>query len=172
MTSIVTEYTRSVAVADALRRTNHEQPSITVGDGETESDLELLERYYGCDGVAFTEFAGRYSARLQGWFRRWAVPVSDLGDLEQETLVRISGTKESGRRGTYGPLDPWVSTIARRLKIDFFRKRKPVVSLSSLEIAEPPIRDHLSFEDRDAYLRIVCEDILPEVKPVRRAEVC
>lgn len=78
------------------------------------------------DRAAFAALFRHFGPRLRGWFRNGGVAgVAD--ELVQETLLRVWRSAHRYDPGK-ASVTTWVFTIARNVRIDHLRKRRPEVS--------------------------------------------
>lgn len=112
--------------------------------GSKSSIEELMASYQSGDRNAANALVQRVSPAL---YRFFAVHSGDrryADDLLQETWIRIHKARHTYRPGE--PLLPWVYAIARHVKIDAYRKRRPERHEEPLEYA--PERSLASTEKR------------------------
>ena len=96
---------------------------------QPDSDLEMLmSRYQRGDFAAATALIHRLSPQLHRFFVVQFASRGDADDLLQETWMRIHEVRHTYRAGD--PVLPWVYTIARRVRVDNYRKR---IRISSRE---------------------------------------
>jgi RNA polymerase sigma-70 factor (ECF subfamily) len=91
------------------------------GQGDDQTDLELVGRWKGGDQRAATRLVERHAASLA----RFAVSLGvrhDVEDVVQETFVRAFGSMD-GFRGD-SSLRTWLFTITRRLVLDQRRSER------------------------------------------------
>jgi RNA polymerase sigma factor (sigma-70 family) len=136
-------------------------------DRHAEVDDEILRRCKEGDSRAVRVFVDTYKDRIASflrWLKRPAVPPSDVEDIAQEVFCRVL---DRGRRGSIAffvppsaggavPVSSWLFEIARRLVIDWQRRRGRQVKTGPSD--EPhdarssalAPRDHERAEDRQA----------------------
>jgi RNA polymerase sigma-70 factor, ECF subfamily len=86
-------------------------------DGELEV---LMIRYQAGDLAAARSLIDRISPRLHRFFDTQAANRADADDLLQEAWLRIHRVRQTYRPGK--PLLPWIFAIARRVRVDHYRK--------------------------------------------------
>jgi RNA polymerase sigma-70 factor (ECF subfamily) len=88
-------------------------------------DLErCMERYQQADPDAPVALVGALSPALLRFFRSQAASREQADDLLQETWLRIHRVRHTYRPGE--PLLPWVYAIARRVRVDGYRRTRRV----------------------------------------------
>ena len=136
-----------------------------VGARKTFVDVDRwMERYQQADPQAPAALIGALSPALLRFFRSQAASREQADDLLQETWMRIHRVRHTYRPGE--PVLPWIYAIARRVRIDGYRRTQRI---SAHEIAmetlpEPPVR----VEQRDA---LPCFDTLVAALPDAQREV-
>src|ERR1019366_4731405 len=86
-----------------------------------DSDLEMLmARYQQGDFAAATALIHRLSPQLHRFFVVQFASRGDADDLLQETWLRIHQVRHTYRAGE--PVLAWVYAIARRIRVDHYRK--------------------------------------------------
>lgn len=114
-----------------------EAPVIRVSEPGADTLETLMERYQEADQAAVRTLIERLSPVLFRFFRYQGARSDQAEDLVQDTWLRIHRVRHSYRPGE--PLLPWVFVIARRARIDHFRRnlraRLHEVSSSVLPIA-------------------------------------
>jgi RNA polymerase sigma factor (sigma-70 family) len=96
-----------------------------VGPVEELGDGELMACFYALSEAAFGVLTERWWNRLFGFFRRLGFCNEDAEDLTQETLVKLYQTRETLGFDVRQPLEPFLLTVARRLAIREWRRRRP-----------------------------------------------
>jgi RNA polymerase sigma-70 factor (ECF subfamily) len=86
-------------------------------DGNSEV---LMSRYQAGDGVAARALIERVSPQLHRFFALQAANRTDADDLLQEAWLRIHRVRQTYQPGR--PLLPWIYAIARRVRVDHYRK--------------------------------------------------
>jgi RNA polymerase sigma-70 factor, ECF subfamily len=127
-----------------------------VSTGATASGMaleQLMARYQQADTAAATALIELLSPQLFRFFAAQLGNPDDAGDMLQDTWLRIHRVRHTYRPGE--PLLPWVYAIARRVRVDSFRKRRrialrevvvevlPEPTVSSEEPASVPPFDQL-----------------------------
>src|SRR5579862_3062998 len=87
---------------------------------------ELMTRYQQADPAAVTVLVERLSPQLYRFFASQLGNRADADDMLQDTWLRIHRVRHTYRAGD--PLLPWVYTIARRVRVDNYRKRYRISS--------------------------------------------
>jgi RNA polymerase sigma-70 factor (ECF subfamily) len=118
---------------------------------------QLMARYQQADPGAVADLVERLSPQLYRFFASQLGNRADAEDMLQDTWLRIHRVRHTYRAGD--PVLPWVYTIARRVRVDNYRKR---IRISSREtsvdvLLEVPTRNDEtsslpSFEDLVAVL--------------------
>ncbi len=93
------------------------------------TDKGLIEAHLKGDTTAFGEIVHRYGDSLLGYLTRMTGSIEQAEDLFQETFKRAHEKADTFRGSR---LKPWLFTIATRVAIDDFRRRKrlQVISLN------------------------------------------
>jgi len=104
-----------------------------------------MKRYQQADPAAPAALVAALSPPLLRFFRSDLAGREQAEDLLQETWLRIHRVRHTYRPGE--PLLPWVYAIARRVRIDGFRRRFRVARHETA-VAELP--EHAPAEGRDA----------------------
>jgi RNA polymerase sigma-70 factor (ECF subfamily) len=114
----------------------------------SQPDLEeLMVGYQNADSVATTTLIELLSSQL---YRFFAAPMGsrlDADDMLQEVWLRIHRARHTYRAGE--PLVPWVYAIARRVRVDNYRKRH---RLAMREVATDVLPDVPEQEQRQDQL--------------------
>src|SRR5437773_11022842 len=104
---------------------------------QTPSDEDLIRRYYRGEPSATEAFEvlyTRYRRKLLQFFAANRIDQEDAVDIVQETFFKVACSRDKNRfnseRGTF---KTWLFTIARRLAIDYQRRRYRHVPNSSIE---------------------------------------
>src|SRR5260370_27258152 len=88
-------------------------------------DLDrLMERYQQADPEAPHALVVALSPALLRFFRSQVASRQQADDLLQETWMRIHRVRHTYRRGE--PVRPWVYAIARRVRIDGYRRTRRI----------------------------------------------
>jgi RNA polymerase sigma-70 factor (ECF subfamily) len=93
------------------------------------TDKSLIDAHLKGDTTAFGELVRRYGDSILGYLTRMAGSREQAEDLFQETFKRAHEKADTFRGSR---LKPWLFTIATRVAIDDFRRRKrlKVISLN------------------------------------------
>ena len=104
------------------------------------SDLErLMVRYQQADRVAATALIELLSPQLLHFFAGELGSRDDAEDMLQEAWLRIHRVRHTYRPGE--PLLPWVYAIARRVRVDDYRKRRRKSREMGMDVLpEPSVR--------------------------------
>ena len=107
----------------------------------------LVRRCLAGDRAAWEEIVRRYYRRIYNICYRFAGSGEDAEDLTQEVFIKMYRTL-----GTYdverGALMTWMTTIARNLLVDHFRKRKQDRLTDSLDAPTFEQEDAMALGDR------------------------
>jgi RNA polymerase sigma-70 factor, ECF subfamily len=87
---------------------------------------ELMARYQQADPAAVAVLVERLSPQLYRFFASQLGNRADAEDMLQDTWLRIHRVRHTYRAGD--PVLPWVYTIARRVRVDNYRKRYRISS--------------------------------------------
>jgi len=88
---------------------------------DPKSNLDtLMARYQAGDSAAVTVLVESVGPQLYRFFMAQSASRSDADDLLQETWLRIHRVRHTYRPGE--PVLPWFYAIARRVRIDHYRK--------------------------------------------------
>ena len=112
-----------------------------VGARQTFVDVDRwMERYQQADPQAPAALIGALSPALLRFFRSQAANREQAHDLLQETWLRIHRVRHTYRPGE--PVLPWIYAIARRVRIDGYRRTQRITAHEvAMEILpEPPVR--------------------------------
>ena len=101
-----------------------------------------MTRYQAGDSVAAARLIESVSPQLHRFFVVRVASRSDADDLLQETWLRIHRVRHTYRPGE--PVLPWIYAIARRVRIDGYRR---VRRRASREIAVPVLPDSFQREE-------------------------
>jgi RNA polymerase sigma-70 factor, ECF subfamily len=123
----------------------------------------LMTQYQRGDAAALDALIGRLAPPLLRYFRASGFGRTDPEDMLQDCWLRIHRSRHTYRASE--PLLPWIYTIARRTRLDAYRKRRRLESREVLvetlpEIAQPEARDSAS-EGKDVARLIAA---LPEAQ--------
>jgi RNA polymerase sigma-70 factor (ECF subfamily) len=102
----------------------------------TDGELERwMERYQSAEPEAARVLVRALSPALLGFFRAQTATRQESEDLLQETWLRIHRVRHTYRPGE--PLAPWVYAIARRVRVDAYRRRRRLEARESLTARLP-----------------------------------
>jgi RNA polymerase sigma-70 factor (ECF subfamily) len=120
-----------------------ETPATSVPERHADTLEGLMERYQQADQTAIRVLIERLSPMLMRFFRYQGARPDQAEDLLQDAWLRIHRV-----RHTYRPREsllPWVFAIARRTRIDHFRRNRAAaiheVSSSVVPDAVAPVFD-------------------------------
>ena len=125
-----------------------------------QSDEELAVATQSGDKQAFEEIVRRHETSIYRFLTTKTPRISDAEDLTQDTFVRAYN-----KIHLYNPdyrLLPWLFTIARRLNIQFYRKRKQENQLKGDLIDTRLPSDRIEQSDSHAAIWETIRDVLPE----------
>jgi RNA polymerase sigma-70 factor (ECF subfamily) len=83
-----------------------------------------MERYQQADPEAPGALIGALSPPLQRFFKSQVKSIEQADDLLQETWLRIHRVRHTYRPGE--PVLPWVYAIARRVRVDGYRRHRRI----------------------------------------------
>jgi RNA polymerase sigma-70 factor, ECF subfamily len=117
----------------------------------------LMMLYQRGDRTAVTVLVKSLSPQLYRFFASQLGSRTDAEDMLQDAWLRIHRVRHTYRLGE--PLLPWVYAIARRVRVDHYRKRQRIASretpadmLPELRVPEKEPNRLLSFEELVASL--------------------
>lgn len=115
------------------------QKSVQMRQAPPELD-RLMERYQQADPDAPHALVVALSPALQRFFQSQLADPQQADDLLQETWMRIHRVRRTYRPGE--PVLPWVYAIARRVRIDGYRRSRRIRSheIAVNVLPEPPAR--------------------------------
>ena len=87
---------------------------------------ELMVRYQQADEAATRGLIEHLSPQLYRFFVSQVGNQDDASDLLQDTWLRIHRVRHTYRHGE--PLLPWIYAIARRVRVDGYRKRRRIAA--------------------------------------------
>lgn len=93
-----------------------------------------MTRYQQADADAATAFIDAVSPALFRFFASQMGSQALAEDMLQDTWLRIHGVRHTYRPGE--PVLPWVYAIARRVRVDSYRKRRRV---EAREVVQDPL---------------------------------
>src|SRR5260370_22675644 len=92
-----------------------------------DTDVEyLMARYQQADPAAVAALVERLNPHLFRFFASQLGSKADAQDMLQDAWLRIHRVRHTYRPGD--PVLPWVYTIARRVRVDNYRKRSHIAS--------------------------------------------
>ena len=100
-----------------------------------------MERYQQADPQAPAALIGFLSPGLLRFFRSQVASREQADDLLQETWMRIHRVRHTYRPGE--PVMPWIYAIARRVRIDGYRKTRRITAheVAMETLPEPPVEE-------------------------------
>lgn len=133
-------------------------------------DLEqLMIRYQHGDAAAAKALVDRLSVQLYFFFSGPMGNRADAGDMMQEAWLRIHRVRHTYRPGE--PVLPWVYAIARRVRVDNYRRRQRLARrevaadvLAEVRTGERPFSDLPSFAELVAPLPESQREVLTLLK--------
>src|SRR6516225_2591781 len=137
---------------------------------DASSGLEtLMARYQAGDFVAATALIARVSPQLHRFLAAQAECPADADDMLQETWLRIHRARHTYRHGE--PVLAWVYSIARRVRVDNYRRRRRIErretafdALDNIRLGSRPAHDLPSFQELVAPLPESQREILVMLK--------
>ena len=120
----------------------------------------LMARYQAGDVAAVTALVERTGPQLHRFFRAQSASRSDADDLLQETWLRIHRVRHTYRPGE--PVLPWFYAIARRVRIDHYRRASRTTARESrleeqFAVTATLSREELPADDLEALLAPLLE---------------
>lgn len=111
-----------------------------------------MARYQAGDGAAARLLIDRLSPPLHRFFELQTANRADADDLLQEAWLRIHRVRHTYRPGR--PLLPWIYAIARRVRVDHYRKavRTTVHEQPLEDVSEIPVAAASQTEDLEELL--------------------
>jgi RNA polymerase sigma-70 factor (ECF subfamily) len=99
-----------------------------------------MERYQQADSEAPAALIGALSPALLRFFRSQTASREQADDLLQETWMRIHRVRHTYRPGE--PVLPWIYAIARRVRIDGYRRTRRITAheVAMETLPEPHVR--------------------------------
>jgi len=137
----------------------------------TGPEIELLmSRYQQADPGAAAALVALLSPQLYRFFAGKMGSRTDAEDMLQDVWLRVHRVRHTYRPSE--PLLPWVYAIARRVRVDNYRKRQRIASreIAAVVLAEAPTQknevktDLPSFEDLVASLPERQREVLTMLK--------
>jgi RNA polymerase sigma-70 factor, ECF subfamily len=107
----------------------------------------LVRRCIAGDAAAWEELVQRYHRRIYNICYRFAGSAEDAQDLTQEVFIKMYRTLNSYdiERGAFMT---WVTTMARNLLVDHFRKTKQDRLTDSLDVAPTEREDAMPLSEQ------------------------
>ncbi len=100
-----------------------------------DSDAQLVELCLRGDAAAWEQLVQRHMRRLYSICYRFTGKAHDAEDLTQEVFLRVYQTLRS-YRATEGKFATWVTSVARNLLIDHYRRTRRDRATSSIDDEE------------------------------------
>ena len=107
----------------------------------------LVRRCIAGDAAAWEEIVRLYHRRIYNLCYRFAGAAGDAEDLTQEVFIRMYRTLKSYDLER-GALATWITTIARNLLVDHFRKSKQDRMTDSLDSPPSEHADAMSLSEK------------------------
>ena len=150
-----------------------DEKSMRLNAGEDASPAtdfgRLMTLYQRGDRTAVTVLVESLSPQLYRFFASQLGSRTDAEDMLQDTWLRIHRVRHTYRPGE--PLLPWIYAIARRVRVDHYRKRQRIASretpadmLPELPAPEKEPNRLLSFEELVASLPESQREVLVMLK--------
>jgi RNA polymerase sigma-70 factor (ECF subfamily) len=111
-------------------------------DRQTLVDVDRwMERYQQADPEAPAALISSLSPGLLRFFRSQVASREQADDLLQETWMRIHRVRHTYRPGE--PVLPWIYAIARRVRIDGYRRTRRIIAheVAMETLPEPPAEE-------------------------------
>jgi RNA polymerase sigma-70 factor (ECF subfamily) len=125
---------------------------------------DLMAAYLRADPQAAAALVDRVSPQLYRFFASQMGSRADADDMLQETWLRIHRVRHTYRPGS--PVLPWLYAIARRVRIDSYRRRRR----ASREIAVEVLPESAG-EVRPEAAGLRFEEMLAELPESQRAVI-
>lgn len=119
------------------------------GDVTGNEDADLVRRCLSGDQRACRDLVRRYERPVYSVLMRVVRRSEDAEDLAQETFVKVF--KALDRYDPERPFAAWIFTIASRLAIDHFRRRR--VQTVSLNVSDPGSGEERTMDVEDPGLK-------------------
>ena len=114
---------------------------------DTQAVAALVGRCLSGDAAAWEAIVRQYNRRIYNVCYRFAGTAEDAEDLTQEVFIKMYRTLNS-YDASKGALITWVTTIARNLLVDHFRRSKHDRLTDSLESAPAGDQDALTLGEQ------------------------
>ena len=126
---------------------------------DTQSDSELARAAQGGSREAFAELTLRHYQPVHSFLISLLDNRADAEDLTQDTFLRALAKIRQFKPGH--PFRPWIFTIARRIAITHWRRRKPTVPLDE-STPHPAAAAPLSQHDAAALWSVARQKLKPD----------
>ena len=120
-----------------------------IGDVTGNEDADLVRRCLSGDQRACRDLVRRYERPVYSVLMRVVRRSEDAEDLVQETFVKVF--KALDRYDPERPFAAWIFTIASRLAIDHFRRRR--IQTVSLSYSDPGSSEERTMDVEDTGLK-------------------
>jgi RNA polymerase sigma-70 factor (ECF subfamily) len=115
---------------------SHEpRESVVRPNALSDSDASLVDRCLAGDETAWSELVSRHARRVFGIVYRFVGRVDEAEDLAQEVFVRVYQSLRR-YRASEGQFGTWLSTVARNLAIDNYRRHREEKLRQASELTE------------------------------------
>lgn len=119
----------------------------------------LVRRCVAGDAGAWEDFVRLYNRRIYNLCYRFTNSADDAQDLTQEVFIRVYRTMASYNIEK-GAFNTWLTTLARNLLVDHFRRSKQERVTDSMDAGLREEEDSLSLSDRITDTRPAPDDRL------------
>jgi RNA polymerase sigma-70 factor (ECF subfamily) len=119
------------------------------------SDEALMSRYARGDPAAFDRLFARYEPRAYAFFLARVRSPERASDLFQELFLRVHRGRATFRPD--GRFAPWFFGVARRVLVDEFRRRSPVLEGLGGDLAASGPDPERAFEVRESLAALEAE---------------
>jgi RNA polymerase sigma-70 factor (ECF subfamily) len=117
---------------------------------------QLMVQYQQADEVATRTLIEQLSPQLFRFFAAQLGNIDDASDMLQDTWLRIHRVRHTYRSGE--PLLPWVYAIARRVRVDSYRKRRRIAVREVLvEVLPEPAAANDESTDLPPFNQLIAE---------------
>jgi RNA polymerase sigma-70 factor, ECF subfamily len=114
---------------------------------EAQVVAQLVRRCASGDPVAWEEIVQRFHRRIYNICYRFAGSADDAQDLTQEVFIKVFRTVGSFD-GDKASFNTWVTTVARNLLVDHFRKTRNDRATDSIDALQGADEDGPTLADR------------------------
>ncbi len=114
---------------------------------EAQVVAQLVRRCASGDAVAWEEIVQRFHRRIYNVCYRFAGSADDAEDLTQEVFIKVFRTVSSFD-GDKASFNTWVTTVARNLLVDHFRKTRNDRATDSIDALQGADEDGPTLADR------------------------